>query len=549
LKVALAQINTVVGDIRGNAERIAEAYRRAVAKGADLVLTPELSLPGYPPRDLLEQPDFMRALDKQLSQLAAQTEKAGLVIGTVLPNPGKDGKRLLNAAILAHGGKITVKRAKTLLPSYDVFDESRYFEPATDNKPFTFRGQRLGLTICEDAWNDEHFWPARRYQRDPVKDLVKAGAEVILNISASPYERGKVGFRRRMLETHAKSLRTPILYCALVGGNDELIFDGHSFALDAKGKLLIAGSGFSEDDLLVDPRAGGTHAEWPPRDEIADLHAALVLGLRDYMAKCGFKEALVGLSGGIDSAVVCALAVEALGKDKVTGVAMPSMHSSEHSVTDAQALANNLGVKLFHIPITDIYQSYEKSLEETFRGSEPGLAEQNLQARIRGSLLMALSNKSGGLLLSTGNKSEVSVGYCTLYGDMSGGLAVIADVPKTDVYALARHMNQDSELIPESTISKPPSAELAPEQKDQDDLPPYDVLDEIIAAYIEEGRGEAEIIKRGHKRELVRDILDRIDNNEYKRRQAAPALRVSKKAFGVGRRMPIARGRHREGKE
>jgi len=546
MKVAIAQIDTTVGDLRGNVERILGAYGRAKEQGADLVLTPEMSVTGYPPLDLLEQPDFVAANLEAVGALARQTHGAGLVVGYADVNPRRWGKPLHNAAALLHDGKVAARRFKCLLPTYDVFDESRHFQPASANAPIAFHGRRLGLTICEDAWNDEHSQRRRRYALDPIRRQVQAGADLLVNISASPYEKGKARFRRGLMERHALTLKAPFVYCNQVGGNDELVFDGNSFALDARGRLIRQAKAFEEDLILVDPDAKVPGAEWVEVDAAEEIYRALVLGIRDYAGKCGFKDALVGLSGGIDSAVVCALAADALGPAHVTGVAMPSMYSSPGSVTDAQDLSNNLGVRLYQIPIADVYGAMAKALGEAFRGTQPGLAEQNIQARIRGNLLMALSNKTGAILLSTGNKSELSMGYCTLYGDMSGGLAVIGDLTKTTVYSLARWINRDGPRIPQSSIDKPPSAELAPNQRDQDDLPPYETLDPILEAYIEDGLDADAIARKGSPPELVRRILRRVDSSEYKRVQAAPALRVSHKAFGIGRRMPIARGTHRQ---
>lgn len=544
MRVALAQLDTVVGDLKGNLAKVKDAYARARAAGAELVLTPELSLCGYPPRDLLEQPDFLRANRQALAAAAKWVKDAGLVVGCVEPNPARAGRPVVNGAVLLYKGKVHARRAKTLLPTYDVFDEHRHFEPAAENAPIKFKGRRLGLTICEDAWNDEAFWGRKLYQEDPVARQAKDGADLLVNISASPFEVGKLAFRRGLVAGHARKHGMPFLYCAQVGGNDELVFDGYSFAVDGRGRTLAAGKGFAEDLVLVDADAPG-RAVFPEREPVAELHDALVLGIRDYAAKCGFKGALVGLSGGIDSAVTCALAVAALGPEKVVGVSMPSMYSSEGSVTDAESLAKNLGVRLHSVPIKGLYDAMTGALGEVFRGTPPGLAEQNIQARLRGNILMAVSNKFGSLLLTTGNKSELAVGYCTLYGDMSGGLAVIGDVLKTDVYALARWMNRERPVIPQASIDKAPSAELKPGQFDQDDLPPYERLDAILRLYIEEGRSAEAIVKAGHPEGLVRDILGRVDRAEYKRRQAPPVLRVSPKAFGVGRRMPIARGHHR----
>lgn len=540
MKIALAQINATVGDIRGNVERILGAYRRALAAGAELVLFPEQAVGGYPPRDLLEQPDFVRANLAALKRLARAAGDRGMVVGYVDVNRARVGKRFFNAAALLWRGRTAARRFKTLLPTYDVFDEGRYFEPARENPAFLYRGVRLGLTICEDAWNDEHFWPRRLYAADPVARQAREGARILLNIAASPYERGKVAFRRRMLASHARRARRPVLYGAMVGGNDELIFDGNSFALDGRGRLLAKARGFAEDLVVVDTAARGAAAPAPEPPEIAQIHDALVLGVADYLRKCGFSEALVGLSGGIDSAVVCALAARALGPGRVTGVALPSPYSSAGSLRDAAALARNLGVRFKRIPIAGAYRAMLSALGPGFGRGRPGLPEQNLQARVRGNLLMALSNKTGALLLSTGNKSELSVGYCTLYGDMSGGLAVIADLPKTTVYELARWINREGELIPRASIAKAPSAELAPGQKDRDDLPSYRVLDAVMRAYVEEGLDARAIVRRGFNPAVVADILRRIDSNEYKRRQAPPVLRLSRKAFGVGRRMPIA---------
>jgi NAD+ synthetase len=547
VKIALAQINPTVGDIDGNVEKIRAAYARASEHKLDLVVVPELALCGYPPRDLLEQDDFIRANVQAAKALAKSTGDTGLLLGSIdtRERTSKSGKRLRNAAMLLHKKKIAATRYKTLLPTYDVFDEDRYFEPAEENTPVRFKGKKIGVTICEDAWNDGHFWPAPRYSIDPVREQVKNGADILINISASPYEAGKVELRHRMLQTYAQKLKRPVLCCAAVGGNDELVFDGNSFAVNAKGGLVLRGKAFEEDFLVVDPTAEVPDSKWGKADPTEELYRALVLGIRDYAGKCGFENTIVGLSGGIDSAVTCVLAADALGPEHVTGVAMPSMHSSEGSVSDATALAANLGINLYQITITGAYSALMAALGEVFRDTDPGVAEQNLQARIRGTLLMAISNKSGGLLLSTGNKSEMAVGYCTLYGDMNGGLAVIGDVLKTRVYELARWINRDQERIPASSIEKPPSAELRPDQTDQDDLPPYEKLDAILRAYVDEGKDADAIIRTVRSKKLVHEILDRVDRNEYKRRQAPPILRVSPKAFGTGRRMPMARGFHR----
>lgn len=542
MKVALAQLDTTVGDIRGNRDRILHAYAEAERRGADLVLFPELCIPGYPSGDLLYQPDFVRANLKALGELARAARRTAMLVGYAEPNRGR-GKALFNAAALLHRGKVAARRFKTLIPTYDVFDEGRYFEPAPRNEPIPFEGRRLGVTVCEDAWNDRSFWEKPLYDRDPVAALARAKADILLNLSASPYYRGKRGFRLKMLRSQARRHRRPFLYCNLVGGNDELVFDGASMALDAKGRLVALARRFAEDLVLVDPDLPAPALALRAEGETEEIYKALLLGLRDYARKCGFERAVVGLSGGIDSALVCTLAADALGPGNVLGVLMPSKYSSKGSVDDALALARNLGVESVMLPINPLHQAALGALGET---AAPGtLVEQNVQARLRGMLLMALSNQRGALLLSTGNKSECSVGYCTLYGDMAGGLSLISDVPKTTVYELARFINRGGERIPESSIRKAPSAELKPGQKDQDDLPEYEVLDDIMRAYVEQGRTVDAIVRQGHRKALVLDVLDRIDRTEYKRRQAAPGVKITGKAFGIGRRMPVARGRYR----
>jgi len=542
MRVALAQIDTTVGDIPGNLGRIRDFAARARAAGAQLAVFPEQALGGYPALDLWEDRDFLRAGEAALRDLARSAGEMGLIVGCAARNPRPVGKPILNAAALLHRGRVAAVRGKTLLPTYDVFDERRYFEPAAANAPVRFGGLRLGLTICEDAWSREPGRSRRLYRADPVARLAAAGADLIINISASPFERGKTALRDSLLRGHARRTAKPLLYCNQVGGNDELVFDGHSLVCDGRGRVVARGRAFAEDLVLVDtdrlPRAAAPYG----LSDLAEVEAALVLGIRDYLRKCAVPKAFVGLSGGIDSAVVAVLAAKALGPGAVTGVAMPSLYSAQASLDDAAALARGLGIRFLNLPITEIYETCLRTLGRPFGEGEVGAAEQNIQARIRGSLLMALANKEGGLVLSTGNKSELSVGYCTLYGDMCGGLAVIADVPKTTVYALARRLNRERRVIPQSSLDKAPSAELKPGQKDQDDLPPYDALDAILTAYVEERRGAAEISRRGFAADLVRDVIGRIDRNEYKRRQAAPTLKISPKAFGVGRRMPIARG-------
>ncbi|HBL17511.1 MAG: NAD+ synthase [Elusimicrobia bacterium GWA2_69_24] len=543
MKIAIAQINTTVGDFPGNLEKIRSSYARAVSQGAELVVFPELALCGYPPQDLLDRPEFVRSNQAALQELQRSARKAGMIVGYVEANPSRLGKVVFNAAALLHRGKVAARRYKTLLPTYDVFDEGRFFEPAPDNKPIPFLGKYLGLSICEDAWNDPPFWKRRLYPVDPVQRLARAGADLLVNIAASPFERGKAPLRHQLMRRHVLRHRIPMVSCALVGANDELVFDGNSFCMDASGRLLRQARSFEEDLILADPFSGVPESRRAPLDEVEEIYRALVLGIRDYARKCGFHEAILGLSGGIDSAVVAVLAADALGAGNVTGVTMPSRYSSEGSKTDSIALARNLGIRFIQIPIHKLHDTALDSLHETFRGTDPGVAGQNIQARMRGLLLMALSNKTGALLLATGNKSEMSVGYCTLYGDMNGGLAVIGDVLKTTVYALARWINRDGERIPLASIDKPPSAELKPNQKDQDDLPPYDVLDDILKAYVEDGKDAAWLTRRGHSADLVKRILNAVDTNEYKRRQAPPVLRVSPKAFGIGRRMPMARGK------
>jgi NAD+ synthetase len=544
MKIALAQFNAVVGDLPGNEARLLAAYRRAADAGADLVLTPELGLCGYPPRDLLHRSRFVEDCQAAVQRLAQATGRTGLIVGFPERQPARPGRPFRNAAALLHDGAIAATRAKTLLPTYDVFDEDRYFEPADRNEPIPFRGRRLGLTICEDVWNDEDFWADRRYRRNPAADLVQAGADLLLNISASPWHLGKERTRRDMLASLAAKARVPLLYCNLVGGNDELVFDGASLAYDAQGRLLAEGALFAEDFLVVDTTAAPIQPA-PAMPDEEKVFRALSLGLRDYLHKCGFHSAVLGLSGGIDSALVAAIAVDALGPANVRGVSLPSEFSSQGSLDDARQLAANLGIRYDVIPIQPPFVAVKQQLAGVFAGRPEDTAEENIQARLRGVILMALSNKFGSLLLTTGNKSELAVGYCTLYGDMCGGLAVISDVPKTLVYRLSEWVNRDREVIPRSSITKAPSAELRPNQTDQDSLPPYDVLDAILEHHVVHGRSPSEIIAQGFDAEVVRKVVRLITLNEYKRRQAAPGLKVTSKAFGVGRRVPIAQ-RYRE---
>ncbi len=539
MKVALAQINTTVGDLSGNEAKILEAYRRGVEADVDLVIFPELSTTGYPPRDLLLKPHFIHQNLEVLERLAAATGRTGLLVGYVGKNETRPGREATNAAALLQNGRIVATRTKTLLPTYDVFDEDRYFEPATENLPVEFNGTKIGITICEDLWNDEDYWRERRYRRNPAAELADAGAEIILNVSASPWHLGKNKVREAMLGSLAAKVKCPLLYCNLVGGNDELIFDGASLAFNASGERIAEGKMFAEDFIIIDTAATRPVALETIADE-ERIYKALVLGLRDYLHKCGFKSAVLGLSGGIDSALTAVLAVDALGKENVRGVSLPSQYSSQGSLDDARLLAAKLGIRYDVVPIQPAFEAAKQQLKPLFAGCTEDTTEENIQARLRGVILMALSNKFGSLLLTTGNKSELAVGYCTLYGDMCGGLAVISDVPKTMIYRLSQWVNRGAEIIPTASITKPPSAELRPNQTDQDSLPPYDVLDAILDAYVVQLRSASEIIASGFDEAIVRRVIRLIDFNEYKRRQAAPGLKVTSKAFGVGRRIPIA---------
>ncbi|MEM7807851.1 MAG: NAD+ synthase [Planctomycetota bacterium] len=550
MRFALVQMNPTVGDLAGNAGKIIASIHRAKDAEARVVLLPELALCGYPPKDLLLRGDFLDEQIRQLRRIAAETDGLDVLVGYAERNTAPVGRPLHNAAALLRHGEIVSRHFKTLLPTYDVFDESRYFEPGPntpDNNVIDACRSgddcfKLGVTICEDLWNDERLIPRRLYHSNPLGDLKLAGAEVIVNLSASPFVAGKHAFRRELFAEQAKKHGVPLLYVNQVGGNDELVFDGNSCVFDADGELVAHAKAFEEDLLVVDvPSAdGGLKPTLRDASDIESIRRALVLGTRDYLHKCGFKKAVIGLSGGIDSAVVAAVATEALGEENVEGVAMPSRYSSGHSVDDARALAENLGVRFHVVPIKPMHDAFDTSLGEVF--DVAGLTAENLQARIRGATMMAFSNRTGALLLTTGNKSELAVGYCTLYGDMCGGLSVISDVPKTDVYRLARHYNDTAgrEVIPENTITKPPSAELAPDQQDSDSLPDYDTLDAILERYIELEEGPDTIVAAGYEREVVEKVVKLVDRSEYKRRQAAPGLKVTSRAFGFGRRMPIA---------
>ena len=539
MRFALAQLNFTVGAFDAILARVAGAAAEARAAGADLLVLSELATTGYPPRDLLNHASFIDGALTVRDRIAGLSDtQLGILIGTIEPNPAGDGKPLFNTATLCHQGRIVAVHRKTLLPTYDVFDEDRYFEPGMSVEPMVFKGVRLGVTVCEEIWNDATFWPQRLYARDPIADLADAGADVFVNISSSPFTMGKAALRREMIRQHAIRHRRPFLYLNQTGGNDELIFDGHSTAFDADGTLLARARDFAEDFIVVDPHGTRSELREVSASREEEAWKALCLGLRDYTAKCGFRDVVLGLSGGIDSAVTAALAADALGPAHVTGVAMPTRYSSDHSLRDAAQVARNLGIAYHVLPIDDVFQQYLNVLKGTLPTSD--IAEQNLQARTRGAVLMAFSNTLGSMLLSTGNKSELAVGYCTLYGDMCGGLAVISDVPKTLVYDLARYVNREREIIPLSSLTKAPSAELRPDQTDQDTLPPYDVIDRVVEAYIERDQDVGTIVRSGIDPDVVEDIVRRITLNEYKRRQAAPGLKITSKAFGVGRRFPIA---------
>jgi NAD+ synthetase len=539
MKIAMAQINTTVGDVCGNRDRIFKEIDKARTLGAGLIVFPELSLTGYPPRDLLGIHGFVDGNLQALQQIAARSDAMGVVLGFVDRNTGGEGREFFNSAALLAEGKVQSVVHKTLLPTYDVFDEDRYFERGGKAGIMRFSGRALGISICEDAWNSVDFWPKPLYRTDPISNLVTQGADLLINISASPFEMDKPRFRFRMLLDHVRRHRVPMLYLNLVGGNDDLLFDGNSIALGSTGNLLAQGPAFSEELFLVDPDSGEskTYREGEP---VENLFHALVMGTRDYANKCGFKSAVLGLSGGIDSAVTACIAAEALGQSNVLGVSMPSVYSADESLADAREVAQRLGIGFRVIAIQPVFNEYRRILAEAFAGLAEDVTEENLQARIRGNLLMALSNKFGHLVLSTGNKSELAVGYCTLYGDMAGGLAVISDVPKTAVYGLARYINRNRECIPLRTIERAPTAELRPNQKDQDSLPEYATLDGILRLRVEEQMSVEEIVSEGYEPSVVRDVVDMIQKTEYKRRQAAPGLKVSNRAFGTGRRIPVA---------
>jgi len=543
VKIALAQINPTIGDFCGNAQKILEFTQRAEQGGADLVLFPELSVCGYPPADLLEKPAFIARAGQVVEEIAATTvnSRTAILCGYVTPAHHGTGKHVMNSAALLRNGHVEFVQSKMLLPFYDVFDEQRYFASAHKQRLFSLGGEHVALTICEDAWNDKSFWENRLYSVDPVEELMRGGGSLVLNISASPYWRGKRETRREMLAAIARRHGKPVLMVNQVGGNDSLVFDGSSLALGRDGQVIAQAASFEEDLIFVDTEllTGDVHPQTENEDEA--IFRALVLGTRDYVRKCGFSRVIIGLSGGIDSALVATIAVEALGKENVLGIGMPSPYSSQGSIDDSRQLAENLAIRFEIIPISPLFSEYNQSLASLFTGLQPDITEENIQSRIRGNLLMALSNKFNSLVLTTGNKSEMSTGYCTLYGDMVGALAVIGDVVKTEVYALCRHLNREREIIPASILDKPPSAELRPDQKDTDSLPPYHILDPILAAYVERYETPEQIaVALNVDIELVRRVVKLVERSEYKRQQAAPVLKVTTKAFGMGRRFPIA---------
>ena len=538
MKIGILQVDLTVGDFLRNSLKIKQAYERVVQAGAGLVLAPELGLCGYPPRDLLNRQDFVRAHDQSLRQLAEKIGPVPLLIGGIEKFRGKEGRPLHNAAFLLHRKKARVVARKALLPTYDVFDEDRYFEPGGDSQPIRIGKTRVGVTVCEDIWNDEDLWPERRYRRDPVRELTQKGIDLLVNLSASPWNIGKEQTRYRLLREVAVRAKIPVVQVNAVGGNDELVFDGQSLVIGKKGGVLAQGAAFGEQSWVVDLDGREARPVWASSEE--QVYRALVLGTRDYLQKCGFGEVVLGLSGGIDSALTAVIAAEAVGSDKVLGVALPSRFSSEGSVRDAESLAKRLKIRYLKIPIENPFQSMLASLTPARAGKTGGLTEENLQSRLRGVILMAISNDTGRLLLTTGNKSELAVGYCTLYGDMCGALAVIADVPKTMVYRVARWVNREREIIPASSIEKAPSAELRPNQTDQDSLPPYEQLDRILESYVVNEGSIGAMAKQGISKKTAQEIVRKIDLSEYKRRQAAPGLKITTKAFGLGRRMPIA---------
>lgn len=541
MKIALGQINPTVGDFSGNAAKIIQFAQQARSAGAGLILFPELAVCGYPPRDLVERPSFVARNRESIEKIAAETQGIAVICGVVTPAKAETGKSVMNSAALLRGGRVEFIQSKMLLPTYDVFDEMRNFAPAKSQQLFGFCGKQIALTICEDAWNDKHFWNRQLYGVDPVEELVRAGGNLVLNISASPFWLGKRELRRDMLATIAKNDNVPVAMVNQVGGNDSLLFDGSSLVIAPDGQVIAQGKSFAEDIVYFDPQSLTGEMHEQIEGEEASAFEALVLGTRDYVRKCGFQRVIIGLSGGIDSALTAAIAVDAVGAENVTGVGMPGPYSSQGSIADARQLAKNLGIRFELLSINEIYEACRKTLAQVFAGLPQDATEENIQSRSRGMVLMSLSNKFGALVLSTGNKSELAVGYCTLYGDMVGGLAVISDVPKTLVYRLSAYVNSRRPVIPQATLDKPPSAELRPDQKDSDSLPPYDVLDAILEDYVEESRSAEQIaVAHDLDLELVKRVIRMVERSEYKRQQAAPGIKISAKAFGYGRRFPIA---------
>ena len=537
MKIGIAQLNNIVGDLSVNAESIVSAYDQLVSQGADIVITPELSLTGYPPRDLVFKSTFVPKNLEFLESIMGNVGPVPLMVGYVDFNTESAGKPFENAVAVLQGGKKIDKIIKCLLPTYDVFDEARYFQPSKEVKPVKLSGLSVGVTICEDIWSED-FLPSNLYVKDPAGSLAEQGIDVLLNLSASPFHSGKPKERHSMLSFIARRIGVPVVYCNAIGGNDQLVFDGNSVAYSSEGDVITQCPGFCECLEIVDTE--GATSEYQFSERLEELYNALVLGLKDYIRKCGFKKVVLGLSGGIDSALTAVLAAEAVGAENVLGVTMPSEFSSSGSVNDSESLASNLGIAIEKISIGKSFESLKNDLSAVFAEKEEDITEENMQARLRGILLMAISNKMGSLLLTTGNKSELAVGYCTIYGDMCGGLAVISDLPKMTVYELSRWINREGEIIPKNTIDKPPSAELRHDQKDQDTLPEYELLDKILAMYIDEALSVSDIIDKGYEKEMVEWISRRVDLNEWKRGQAAPGLRVTSKAFGIGRRIPIA---------
>ena len=545
MKIAIAQINPIIGDFEYNSSRIRHYADKAKAHSCDLVVFSELVISGYPPRDLLEKKDFIEANLSCLSRLVDEIRGIGVICGFVDKNPVEEGKPLYNSAALFENGKILHRVNKRLLPTYDVFDESRYFEAGTECVPYRYKGEKIGITICEDVWNDKDIFKKRIYHINPVDLMVKGGASLLVNISASPFHVGKKEFRWDLFGAIAGKYKVPLIFANQVGGNDSILFDGTSAAFDRQGKIKALARDFEEDIIFYDSdeQTGMTYKESihsVSGPDVEPVLKALIMGTRDYVVKCGFSKVVLGLSGGIDSALTAFIAAKALGPENVLSVFMPSGYTSADNFEDTKKLAGNIGIGFEVIPVDGVFKEFIRLLSPSFREGEPDITEQNIQARIRGTILMALSNRQGRLLLSTGNKSELAVGYCTLYGDMNGGLAVISDIPKTEVYGLARFINRKEEIIPARIIEKAPSAELKPDQTDQDDLPPYEILDSILKGYIEDLKGAGELVKSGFDPKLVEDVISRVARNEYKRHQAAPGLKVTTKAFGYGRRYPLA---------